>query len=280
MAGPSSSRHNKHPTYPKNKHPTKKPRGKTGGAGSRTGSRTKGKLECDTLSVTQINLKRKRNAWGTLLSNIRGKKNPIILVTEPHTDTNHHITTTNRDLQSYYCKKGEQRPRAALIVHKQLESRCWELEQFTTPDLVAIKIKREEKELILASSYMDITKTAPPPETLPIVKYAEQHKLPLIVGSDTNGHHTLWGNKECNDRGDDLLDFLTSFGLSWTNKGVKPTFLNSRGQNSIIDLTITNNHGEELISNWHVSDKYSNSDHCYIMFDITSKTKTEPKKSG
>ncbi|MCP4489190.1 MAG: hypothetical protein GY820_18040 [Gammaproteobacteria bacterium] len=143
---------------------------------------------------------------------------------------------------------------------------------------MAIKIKREQKELILASSYMDITKSAPPPEHHPLVNYADQQKLPLIIGSDTNGHHTLWGNKECNSRGEELLDFLSSFGLSWANKGAKPTFMNSRGQNSIIDLTITNNKSVDLISNWHVSDKFSNSDHCYIMFDITSKTNSEPKK--
>ena len=36
--------------------------------------------------------------------------------------------------------------------------------------------------------------------------------------------------------------------------------------------------GGDLISNWHVSDLYSNSDHRYIMFDITTGPKKEPKQ--
>ena len=67
-------------------------------------------------------------------------------------------------------------------------------------------------------------------------------------------------------------------GLSWANKGSTPTFLNSRGHNSIIDLTITNQAGGDLISNWHDSDLFSNSDHKYIMFDITTGPKKEPRQ--
>ena len=46
----------------------------------------------------------------------------------------------------------------------------------------------------------------------------------------------------------------------------------------MIDLTITNTTGGDLISNWHVSDLYSNSDHRYIMFDITTGRKKEPRQ--
>ena len=73
------------------------------------------------------------------------------------------------------------------------------------------------------------------------------------------------------------MDFFSSLGLTWANKGATPTFLNSRGHNSIIDLTIANQKGEDLISNWHVSNLFSNSDHRYIMFDITAGPKKEPK---
>ncbi|KAL5251709.1 hypothetical protein ACHWQZ_G014754 [Mnemiopsis leidyi] len=143
---------------------------------------------------------------------------------------------------------------------------------------VAVRIRLNTTDLILASSYMDINGPAPPNETLPLVKYATDNKLPLIMGSDTNFHHTLWGNRTCNERGRELLDFLSSLRLNWANKGSTPTFLNTRGHNSIIDLTITNPTGDELISNWHVSDLFSNSDHRYIVFDITTGLKKEPKQ--
>ena len=239
--------------------------------------RRKGKDQCETYSITQINLKRKYNAWGTLLANIHGRKNPIILASEPYTNNKHQLQNINKDLNSYYCKNGVTRPRAAIVVHKSLEPKCWELQNFTTPDQVAIKIRIDSKELILASSYMDINGPVPPPETTPLAKFALDNKLPLIMGSETNSHHTLWGNRLCNERGEELLEFLSSLGLSWANKGATPTFLNTRGHNSIIDLTITNQTGGDLISNWHVSNLYSNSDHRYIMFDITVGPKQEPK---
>ncbi len=101
-------------------------------------SRRKGKDQCETYSITQINLKRKYNAWGTLLANIHGRKNPIILASEPYTNNKHQLQNINKDLNSYYCKNGVTRPRAAIVVHKSLEPKCWELQNFTTPDQVAI----------------------------------------------------------------------------------------------------------------------------------------------
>ena len=146
----------------------------------------------------------------------------------------------HKDLTPYYRKKGTSKPRAAILIHKTLDNKCCELTQFTTPDLVALKIKRDSKEIIMASSYMDGNMMIPPPNTNRLIDYADKHKLPLIIGSDTNAQHKLWGNKECNKRGEELLEFLTTCGLSWANYGTTPTFLNSRGHNSIIEITITN----------------------------------------
>jgi hypothetical protein len=101
-------------------------------------------------------------------------------------------------------------------------------------------INLDPTELIIASSYMDINSRAPPQESTPLAKFADDNNLPLPVGSDTNSHHTLWGNKACNDRGRELLDFFSSSGLHWANKGSTPTFLNSRSYNLIIDLTFYN----------------------------------------
>ena len=110
---------------------------------------------------------------------------------------------------------------------------------------------------------LDKTNKIPPPQVVPLINYANSCKLPLIIDSDTNAQHKLWGNKEWNGRGEELLDFLNNFGLSRSNKGSVPTFINSSRHESIIDLTITNNLGCDLIGNWKVDLKYSNSDHRY-----------------
>lgn len=276
--GPGPGEHNKHPnpttTITNKNNRTKKPKKNT----RNTPANPTDKDPIETYSVTQINLKRKFNAWKTLLINTHGRKNPIILATEPYSNNNNQLPRINKDLDQYYYKVGDKRPRAAIILHKNLTCKSWEMKQFTTPDQVAVKIKLNSTELILASSYMDINGPAPPVETTPLARYATNNNLPLIMGSDTNSHHTLWGNRACNERGRDLLDFMSSLGLSWANKGSTPTFLNTRGHNSVIDLTITNTTGGDLISNWHVSDLYSNSDHRYIMFDITTGRKKEPRQ--
>ena len=250
-----------------------------GGGGAAGGNTTNTNLgKCDYISVTQINLRHTGRAWSTLLTNIFGRNNPIILATEPYTQKNHKLPRVHKDLVSFYYKKGDIRPRAAILVHKNLADRCWELPQFTTHDQVAIRIKHDHKELVMVSTYMDGNKPVPPKELTLIVDYAKRHRLPLVIGSDTNSHHVQWGNKGSNSRGENLLDFLDSHELQWTNKGSSPTFLNSRGQNSIIDLTITNEDGKNLVQNWHVSSKHSDSDHRYIFYDIASQTKTQPKQ--
>ena len=232
----------------------------------------------NNLFFTQINLQKKRNAWNTLLTNIQGKANPIILATEPYIDKNNFIPSIHKNLTPFYCKKPGSKTRAAILVHKTLENNCWELQQFTTPDQITLKIRLDSRVYLITSSYMDITKQIPPPDLTAVVNYADKHKLPLIVGSDTNARHKLWGNGECNNRGEELLNYISSNDLSWANKGTTPTFINSRGHNSIIDLTITNNLGCDEISGWNVSNSPSNSDHQYIMFDIQSKTKSKPKQ--
>ena len=106
-----------------------------------------------------------------------------------------------------------------------------------------------------------------------LTKYAKQIDAPLIVGSDTNSHHTIWGDKKQDKRSEVLLEQFSNCGLSWANKGTNPTFLNSRRHHSLIDLTITNNKALDLVKNWYVSDRVSNSDHKYIMFNIDTEKK-------
>ena len=119
-------------------------------------------------------------------------------------------------------------------------------------------------------------KSFPPKSLNELTKYAKQIDAPLIVGSDTNSHHTIWGDKKKQDgRGEVLLKHLSNCGLSWAYKGTNPTFVNStsRGHHSVIDLTMTNNKALNLVKNWYVSDRVSNSDHKYIMFNIDTEKK-------
>ena len=79
---------------------------------------------------------------------------PIILATEPYAHTNNQLPKVHKNLVQYYFKDGLAKPRAAILTHKCIDKNCWELKQYTTPDQVAIKIKHDSKEFILASTLL------------------------------------------------------------------------------------------------------------------------------
>ena len=230
------------------------------------------------ISVTQINLHKAKNTWHTLVANIVGDTYPLILATEPYADTSHVIPPVHSDLTLFYKKGGDTKPRAAIAIHNKLLEKGWELTQFTTPDLVAMKLRLTKGEIVVVSCYMDGKPgmAVPPVDMGPVVDYARQHGLPLVIGSDTNAHHFAWGNRYNDNRGEDLLEYMHGNNLAWANKGSTPTFVNSRGHNSIIDLTITNNKGSDLVCNWRVGMDESNSDHRYIRFSIAAEQ--DPKR--
>ena len=91
---------------------------------------------------------------------------------------------------------------------------------------------------------MDIEDASFPPKPLvKLEKYAKQIDAPLIIGSDINSHHIIWGDKKQDIGGEVLFEHLYSCDMSWANRGSRPTFVNSRGYSSVIDLTLTNNKG-------------------------------------
>ena len=82
----------------------------------------------------------------------------------------------------------------------------------------------------------------------------------------------MLGDVKTDTRGDQLLTNLVSHNINWVNSGTTPTFTNSRGHCSIIDLTLVNTPGMDVVADWKVSDRISNSDHKYITFNITGVT--------
>jgi hypothetical protein len=63
------------------------------------------------------------------------------------------------------------------------------------------------------------------------------------------------------------MEYVVSSNLNILNQGNEPTFL-VRNRQEVIDLTLGNNRIGNLVSNWHVSDDPSLSDHRYICFQI------------
>jgi hypothetical protein len=100
-----------------------------------------------------------------------------------------------------------------------------------------------------------------------IIDCCYSRKKQLIIGCDANAHHILWGSTGTNPRGESLMEFLVSSNLNILNHGNGPNFVVCN-RKEVIDLTIGTTNIANLVSNWHVSDEPSLSDHRYIRFQI------------
>ena len=171
-------------------------------------------------------------------------------------------------------------------IHKNHCRKAITLHEFTSRDSIAIQINEKKQKIVMATIYMagisDEKNTNGRKEKKDISQYtkiiqrltthAKKQNAALIINSDTNAHSTIWGDKKTDKRGDDLQIAIAQNELYIINQGNKPTFENSRIQQSIIDLTITNKLGSELIDNWKVSNEFTNTDHKYIRAKLNLMT--------
>jgi len=107
----------------------------------------------------------------------------------------------------------------------------------------------------------------PPPKVEEVVDYCDVNRLPLILGADANAHHLLWGSSDINQRGLELLDFITEHNLHCINKGHKPTFV-TRNRKERLDVTFVSIELISKVSFWKVLDTESMSDHRFIQFGL------------
>jgi hypothetical protein len=100
-----------------------------------------------------------------------------------------------------------------------------------------------------------------------LVQYCDNEDLYLLVGCDSNAHHTAWDNTNCNGRVDALMEFLDSSNLEILNRGNEATFSNASRQ-EVIDITLVSFGLLERITAWEVSSEPSLSDHRHILFTL------------
>ena len=98
------------------------------------------------------------------------------------------------------------------------------------------------------------------------MRYCEED-LYLIVGCNSNAHHTAWGSTNCNGKGESLMEFLNSSNLEILNQGNESTFC-SGGRQEVIDITLGSYVLLESITGWEVSLEPSLSDHRHILFTL------------
>ena len=84
-----------------------------------------------------------------------------------------------------------------------------------------------------------------------LVRYSNAQNKPLIIGADTNAHYYLCGSEDCNHRGNELCEYLSSTMLEVANVGNRPTFCTGN-RLTVIDVTLVTRPLLQDIYNWQL----------------------------
>lgn len=224
-------------------------------------------------SILQANLHHSETATAQIWKWLEANKTAVILIQEPWVRKGAICGLRNigGKLTVY---TGPDNPRTCIYTTSNLYVEP--LTSFCSRDLCAVKVRGAQvasdlSEVVLASAYMPEAEDPPPHDLTRLVAHCEESKLQLIVATDSNAHHPLWGMKTSNNRGKLLVEYLMTTNLNILNTGSKPTFVNKRSK-TIIDLTLATEEISRNIMNWHVSEELSCSDHRWLRFDIQVNT--------
>ena len=233
----------------------------------------------ETMQLWQINCRKSGVATLDINSKVdefysTNKKNKLfnslcICIQEPQFKYKRMIDL-NAGLDQFSIYVAGEMTRALIATPK--ECNLMMVESLSTPDIaVCTKKSPGEKNLIIVSMYMDITKPVINDYINKIIDFRRRTDSDLIICVDSNAHSTLWGSREGNARGRELEQYLFQQDLVVINQGGIPTFESSLGS-SVIDLTICNDRFATKISEWQVRIGEIQSDHRLISFNVDYKS--------
>lgn len=222
------------------------------------------------LKIAQINLHHSKKATYTYCRDIKMRHTSITFIQEPWRRGSKIHGFGQLHNRLFYHKKGVC-PRAAIHISPDVNALI--LNQLTDDDLVTVRICRSQMEggdFLIVSAYLPYDSPQPPPgpTLMGVLEFSKRERIPLLIGTDANSHHTIWGSSDINLRGEQLLQFLLSSDLMILNKGGRPTFGNS-AREECIDLTLAScGWLADSIRSWRVTDEETFSDHKLIRFDL------------
>lgn len=95
----------------------------------------------------------------------------------------------------------------------------------------------------------------------------------MILAGDVNARAVEWGATTTNKRGRLLLEMAARLELTVANSGQTTTYRGPRGE-SIPDVTFVTDRLLPTVKKWRVIEDYTASDHQFIIFDVTERTRT------
>lgn len=177
----------------------------------------------------------------------------IGLITEPYLYNESVKIIQEGDLIYSTTTNMNHKPRACIFIKHNIP--YFVLSQFISRDVVAVKLRVSsnniQRNIVVCSVYMDGNEDIPL-KLNEVLNYCNDQDLEIIIGTDSNAHHTIWGDKKIDVRGEMVMDFLVNQDLEIMNRGNTPTFIRGNSE-TVIDLTLAKGTIMEQISNWRVS---------------------------
>ena len=168
----------------------------------------------------------------------------------------------------YY--KDEAMPKVAIYIRRNINTTI--LPQASNSHCITCVVHLENAQnIVLSSGY------CPPPDISSLLRtdslFSNLSTLQiqnLLLCGDFNSHSSLWSNKSKNDKkGDELEILFYQNDLTVLNDVESPpTFENTRGGVSWIDLTVAGSKITDRVANWKVHDVESLSFHKIINFSL------------
>ena len=190
------------------------------------------------LKFYQINLNKCEAALANLMVELNEFKDKqfVCLIQEPHFYGTKPSSIDRRYVQVLHGTGTKTLwPRAMIVASKNLKISL--IEALTSRDNTCVNLHNSDEELVICSSYQDITL----PEVInnidKCVEYSKTIDKYIIIGADSNAHSDLWMSESANQREEILVDFVTLNNLFVCNIGNKFTYDCATGQ-SMIDIVL------------------------------------------
>ena len=163
-------------------------------------------------------------------------------------------------------------PMAAIIVaNKNIKTTL--ITQFSDNWTTCVEIKSSIGTFILVSMYFQCSHEIQPYLNRIRTICNAYWNRSIIITADSNAKSTLWDSPKTDKRGDELVSLIMELNLEIANQpGHLPTFRNTMGAESFIDVTLATKDIIHAISDWTVGDSLTISDHNLIWYKISGKT--------
>lgn len=245
-------------------------------------------ITTELTGVVQINCGKSHSATEEIGRKAEAGEAKIVLIQEPSGYNKTIRQIKGGIIFAHECP--EDRARACVWVEKGLaeDYKCVLLQQLSDRDhaTILLEIKRHNKitKTVICSAYFPhlnsrkkIIKNPISANIHNIVKYCKDNKAELLIGADANAHSEVWGDKQTDIRGNNILDYLLKTDLTICNNGSLATFTKA---NTFIDITFASLQMELKISDWIVDPRDSASDHRAIHFKIDLKETKGPSRKS